>query len=362
MALSSINKIRILVIVAQLLSLSAAVGQPATTDSTRMKLFGSDEPFEITLSGNVKELLIDRAVVSQFHPMMLMYARDSVRLSIPVEMRTRGHFRKMKENCIYPPLLIHFLKNDNHLSSVFNEQVNLKLTMPCQGDEYVVNEYLVYKIYNLISPQSFRVRLVRVKMEDTKSKKVTGPFYGFLYEEHAQMASRNNQVPVVRKLIPEQISPESFIIMAVFEYLIGNTDWSVQYLQNIKLLADDSMAVPTAVPYDFDLAGIVDAPYAIPEEELRLSSVRVRRYRGYCITEMERFDSAIALFNRLKNQIYAIYSSCPLLSEKYKKSTAKYLDEFYATINNPKALQKEFGYPCNKNGTGNVVIKGLREE
>ena len=93
-----------------------------------------------------------------------------------------------------------------------------------------------------------------------------------------------------------------------------------------------------------------------------MSSVRERRYRGYCIHDMKKFDGVIALYNRLKKDIYDIYTDCPLLDAKYIKATIKYLDEFYVTINNADAMQKEFGYPCDKNGTGNVVIKGLRED
>jgi len=32
----------------------------------------------------------------------------------------------------------------------------MKLITPFQGDEYTVHEYLVYKRYNLFSPQSFQ--------------------------------------------------------------------------------------------------------------------------------------------------------------------------------------------------------------
>ena len=149
--------------------------------------------------------------------------------------------------------------------------------------------------------------------------------------------------------------------MAVFQYLIGNTDWSVQYQQNIKLVAADETVVPVAVAYDFDHAGIVNAPYAQPAEALQMASVRERRYRGYCITDMSRYAEVVSLYNRLKNDIYALYANCPLLDDKYKKATRNYFDEFYSTLNNPNALQKEFGYPCDQSKTGNVVIKGLKK-
>ena len=120
--------------------------------------------------------------------------------------------------------------------------------------------------------------------------------------------------------------------------------------------------MPHTVPYDFDHAGIVSAPYALPAEELQMSSVRERRYRGYCMNDITKFEPVIAIYNGLKNEIYSLYNNCSLLDSKYVKSTIKYLDEFYKTINDPKALQKAFGYPCDKNGTGNVIIKGLRED
>ncbi len=198
-------------------------------------------------------------------------------------------------------------------------------------------------------------------LENDKNGKSTDPFFGIIIEEDNQMAKRNGLVAVNRKLKPQNAAKAEYLKMAVFEYLIGNTDWSVEYLQNIKLIARDSMSVPYTVPYDFDHAGIVSAPYALPAEELQMGSVRERRYRGYCLNDMKEFDPAISEFNRLKNDIYNLYSACTILDARYIKSTLKYLDDFYKTINDPKDLQKQFGYPCDKNGTGNVIIRGLKE-
>lgn len=326
-------------------------------------LFETDDVLEINLMGNIRELLKDRSENSQYHAMILKYRKkDGGEISIPAKVKTRGRFRKLKENCYYPPLLVNFSKSEIPQSSIFNKQDKLKLVMPCQGDEYVVREWLLYRLYNLVTPKSFMARLVRVTLDDVKNKKAGSPFYGILLENEKQMAKRNGAVEVVRKIKPEQTEQEAFLIMAVFEYLIGNTDWSVQYLQNIKLVAPDSNAVPIAVPYDFDHAGLVNAPYARPAEELNMTSVIERRYRGYCLKDMKHFEKVIALYNRLKKDIYSLYTECFLLDAKYKKATIKYLDEFYFTINHAGIVQKEFGYPCDKNGTGNVVIKGLKED
>ena len=326
-------------------------------------LFDSDEVLHITLKGNIREVLQDRSGDPKNYAVLLSYSIEpGSEKVIPVQIKTRGHFRRIKENCTYPPLLIQFSKDGAKLSSAFKEQAKLKLVMPCMGDEYLIREWLVYKIYNLVTPKSFRARLVKVKLDDDKNKKPIAPFYGILLEEEKQMAKRNQCVPVEKKLQPEQTQADAFLSLAVFEYLAGNTDWSVQYLQNIKLIAKDSNAVPVAVPYDFDHAGIVKTPYAVPAVELQINSVRDRRYRGYCVQNEKLFEPVIADYNRLKKGIYSLYTDCPLLDDKYIKSTTQYLDEFYATINNAKTWKKEFGYPCDKNGTGNVVIKGLKKD
>lgn len=325
-------------------------------------LFNTENVLEITLKGKISELLNDRDAKTVTHELSIAYSTpDGKEVMLPVQAKTRGHFRKLKDNCTYPPIYLKFKGGEAQQASIFKEQVKMKLVMPCQGDQYVVREWLVYKLYSLVAQESFKTRLVKLSLENNNGKKAFAPFYGILLEEEKQMAQRNGMVIVNRKIKPEQIMPEAFLNMAVFEYLVANTDWSVQYLQNIKLIATDSLAVPTAVPYDFDHAGIVNAPYAKPAEELLLSGVRERKYRGYCITDMKDFDESIAFFNQIKNEVYGLYNNCTLLDEKYKNATIKYLDDFYTTINNADAVKKEFGYPCKKNGTGNVIIKGLKD-
>lgn len=343
-----------------LFSLLKGSGQ---TTSSIPGLFDRDEVLNISLKGAVRDLLNNRTGTPKNFPLTLSYYNaDSSEVEMPVQVKTRGHFRRMKENCAYPPLMIEFPKAGAHLTTIFKEQKKLKLVMPCRGDEYVIREWLAYKLYNLVSPYSFRARLVRVKMDDKTSKKTSAEFYGMLLEEEKQMAKRNNATAIDKKLQPQQTQGKEFLNMSVFQYMIGNTDWSVQYQQNIKLIVLKTNVIPVAVPYDFDHSGIVNAPYAQPAEELLMNSIRERRYRGYCMPDLSAFEDIIKKFNDLKADIYKVYTSCTLIDEKYLKSTTQFLDDFYKTINNTKAWQKDFAYPCDKNGTGNVVIKGLKED
>jgi len=326
-------------------------------------LFDQDDLLEITFSGQVGELMKDRGDDPQYHVFRLTYKdNNNLSVDVPVEIKARGHFRKLKQNCTYPPLQLHFSKSTSS-HSIFGGQNKLKLVTPCRDEKYVVREYLVYKLYNQLTPKSFKVRLVKFTFssDDPKGKSLE-PLFGIFIEEEDQMAMRNEYTPLEGKLVrPEETQRADFLRMAVFEYMIGNTDWSVQYLQNVKLITSEKAVLPITVPYDFDHSGIVNAPYAKPAEALELSSIRERRYRGFCIKDMDEFKEVIATYNQKKDLLYHVYTDCSFLDDSYLKSTIKFLDDFYKTINDPRRLKNEFEYPCWPQGTGNVVIQGLRK-
>lgn len=120
-------------------------------------------------------------------------------------------------------------------------------------------------------------------------------------------------------------------------------------------------ALPIAIPYDFDHAGIVRAPYAKPAPELQMSSTLQRRYRGYCTPDMNQFTVVFETFHGLKDDFYSFYNGNPLLSSSYQKQSLKFLDQFYDTISDPKKALEAFSYPCDRSGTGNIVIQGLKK-
>ena len=334
----------------------------STTLGQASSLFDSDEVLELNLRGDLKTVFKDRGDDPQYHSATLQYKADLNTINIPIKIKTRGHFRKISSNCKYPPIFLNFKKLSIPKKSIFDGQDKVKLVTPCQGEKYVVHEYLVYKLYNLITQRSFKARLVKVIFQDTVKNKSSKPYYGILLEEEKQMAKRNQSSSLEKiGLRPESTQKEDFLKMAIFEYMIGNTDWSVQFQQNIKLITSDSTSLPIAIPYDFDHAGIVRAPYAKPAPELQLSSTLQRRYRGYCIPEMNQFTEVFETFNRLKDDFYALYDGNPLLSSSYQSKTLKFLDRFYETINDPKKAREAFSYPCDRSGTGNIVIQGLKK-
>lgn len=323
-------------------------------------LFDSTDILHFKLTGKLNSLFSDRSDNSSYHPILLQYMeKDSNLVSLQLMVKTRGHFRRMKGMCSMPPLLLDFSKEQNN-KSIFAYQTKLKLIVPCRGDDYVIREWLAYKIYNLITEKSFKARLVQVDFEDSLKQRKAETHYCFLLEEDKKVADRNNGYVWKPKLLAMQnTNKEEFEKMAVFEYLIGNTDWSVPYLQNIVLIDKDSTELPVAIPYDFDHAGIVDASYAGPAPELGISSNRERLYRGYCETDVKNFAETIKLFDQLKDSIYNLYKNCPLLSKSYVKFVYRYFDDFYKTINSERNVEQEFGKPCREDI--HIELKGLKK-
>lgn len=326
-------------------------------------LFESEEILELTLLCDLRSVFKDRGEDPQYHKATLHYNANQDTFDIPIKVKTRGHFRKLSANCKYPPLYLNFANSSTPEISIFRGQDKIKLVTPCRGDQFVVHEYLVYKLYNLITPKSFKARLVKVIYHDNVKNKSSDPYFGILLEDEDQMAERNMSFTVeIKKLLPQKTIKKDFLNMAVFQYMIGNTDWSIQYQQNIVLITDDSTHTPSTVPYDFDHAGIVRAPYANPAPELQMQSTQQRRYRGYCILDLDQYNTVFDTFNQTEDEFYAIYIDNPLLSKNYINQTIKFLDDFYETINDPKKSGQDFSYPCDPSGTSNIVIKGLRED
>jgi len=328
----------------------------------RQELFESDDILQICLQGEIRKLFSDRGDNAIYHPIRFSYQENNNTFHLNIRVKTRGHFRKLRKNCFTPPLLLNFDTVPNLKSSLFSGQNKLKLVTSCKSEQYILREYMVYKLYQLISPNHFKARLVKLCFEDTKKGKRTKSEYGILLEHQKHMAERN-QSKLIKKLHvnPMKTDREKFLKMAIFQFLIGNTDWSIQYLHNIKLIGNLNTTDLIPIPYDFDMSGIVNTSYAMPAVALQLKSVRERLFRGYCIKDMKEFQPILNHFISLKSDIYELYQANDLLDKAYKKNTLKYLDQFYKIISDEKLSEKAFQYPCKTNGTGNIVIKGLKK-
>lgn len=334
---------------------------PVNAQDSFGDLFESEEILELTLEGNLRPLMRDRSSDPDYREMKLLYKNeDSEIVSQDLRVKTRGKFRRL--NCANPPLWFNFKKHDLPENSPFLGYSKMKVVIPCDGEKYVLREFLTYKMYNLLTDYSFRVRLIRLGYHDTRRDRVTEPVYAFLIEDEDDVAERNMAGLYKRNnLRPEMVHEEAFFRMSVFSYMIGNTDWSIQYQHNLKILFLNEEKEFLAVPYDFDLVGLVSSPYAVPAPALKLRSVRERVYRGYCLDDLDILQPTFQQFREQKSELYATITQNPLLEKDYIEWAIEYLDEFYEVIDDPKKRNSVFSYPCDPSGTGNVVISGIRD-
>ncbi|GHA77772.1 hypothetical protein GCM10007389_34470 [Pontibacter akesuensis] len=321
-------------------------------------LFLEEEVLHLKLSMDMKTVLKDRGDDRVYHPATIWY-KDSTgtRVAQALKVKVRGNRRRDPSVCGFPPLMLNFSRSTVE-NTVFGKVNKLKLVTHCTGEEYVLREYLAYKMYNILTDSSFRVRLCQVTYEDVQGKKKSETKYAFLVEDEDALAERLNATVLPDELVVGMRGTHlpSTAVLTFFQYMIGNTDWSVPYRHNIKVLNINAFAIP--VPYDFDYAGCVSAPYAAPPPELEISSVKERLFRGYSYPDTV-YAQVRNLFNLRKAALYGLYQNADLLEEKSSKSTLKYLDEFYTTLNNAKKFERSFVEAGQRNERGGVAVKGL---
>lgn len=308
-----------------------------------VQFFKNDKMLTATLSTDLSNLLSGRIKDEYQKATFTCKLPDSSMVTEDIRLNARGHMRR--SICAIPPIRLSF---KNASSPKLSSLGTLKLVNSCKSGGYnyqlLLKEYLIYKIYNVITDLSFRARLVNMTYEDNKAKKKSFTQYAFFVENVDAMAKRNKRKEGNNiKITSNEIEKEEMTMVDLFEFMIGNTDWSVPNNHNIKLLLSkkDSTAKPYAVPYDFDFSGFVNADYASPDPMMDLENVVQRRYRGFPRT-MNELKPVLQIFKDKKDQIYAIVNQFELLDKSNRKDIINYMDDFYRIINNPKEVQYTF--------------------
>jgi len=309
-----------------------------------IQFFIDENPLKVTLETDVNKLLVEKMKDNYTQPATFTCTLpDSSVVSEEIRINARGIMRR--DYCFTPPLRLSF---HNSTSPVLYSLNTLKLVCPCRTsaeyEQLLLKEFLIYKIYNLLTEKSFRVRLLQLTYKDTRGKKKPFTQYAFLIENIDALAKRNRCKEWKNKNIhSESCDRAQMTLVAVFQYMIGNTDWAVSNQHNIKIIYSkkDSAARPYVVPYDFDYAGLVNAEYAVPDEQLGTQTVLERVYRGFPRTASE-LQTVFDLFNQQKEKIYALIKNFEPLSQRNKKEMIDYLDDFYETINNSRKAEYIF--------------------
>ena len=265
--------------------------------------------------------------------------------SLQVRLRKRGNFRL--NNCYFAPVKVK-IKKKKAKNTLFEGHKNLKLVLPCllerSKNDNIIKEYLAYKLYEIVSPYHFRTKLLEVNLEEVKGKGIKNhQIKGFLVEDDKHVAGRTGGRIIKSKIHPLNQLPLASVRNAFFQFMIGNTDFSTTYRHNCKLLFLEGNIIP--VPYDFDMAGMVNTSYAtvsqINNEQLQIEDVKERMYRG--------FQREPELFSEVRNEFIANKSVIISTIKKYEahfenersfKNTMDYIEEFYEVLLNDKKFEQ----------------------
>jgi AAA family ATP:ADP antiporter len=326
--------------------------RPAASDAAPAALFATDAPLELELSVDFAKLCKNpEREGCEDAPATLVYeAGDGRAQSIVVRLRSRGRWRKDTSDCRLPALFVFFADARTAAGTPFAEHAMLPLTTHCREasrsyEQYVLKEYLAYRILNLLTDKSLRVRLARIAYRDTADPERVVERYGFFTEHFDSLAARHAaEVWRPAQLDLRGVDAEELATLALFEFMIGNTDWSVIYGHNVVAIRDGAGAA-SVVPYDFDFSGLVEAEYAGPPPGLPIRSVRERIYRGVCEPRPD-WDAVFAAFTAQRAAIVALVDEIPDLDAQHRRRVLDYLESFFAVLDSDERRASRIVAAC----------------
>lgn len=302
-------------------------------------LFISDAPIRLTIRGPIGG--IARAAENSTVPRDATLALAGAAEVHPIRLSARGLARRRKETCQFPPLRVEFARPPA-AASLFAGQRRLKLVTHCRASsgfqQHLLLEYAAYRLFNLVEPISYRARLATIDYAELDGR-VTATRFGFFIEDTDDVAKRNGlkEAGVGDWISPTQLDSRQAARAALFQYMIGNLDWSMRAgpkgegcCHNVRL-ASAQVGGLRPMPYDFDYSGLVDAPYAVPPAQFRINSVRKRVYQGYCRHNGEALAAA-ADFRATRPAMEVLFGQIPGMEERTRRKALSYLGTFFADI------------------------------
>ena len=326
---------------------SAQDSDQASTASA--PLFDDHGVIEFTLTTDFRLLKRDRGQESTDRPAEILLAGAAE--PVPLQVRTRGNFRLRRSTCSdMPPIRLNFAASTAE-GTIFAEQDKVKLVTHCRGtDQYERNtlqEYLAYRIYNLLSDVSFKVRLARVTYVDTSGEDDPETKYAFMIEDEDALAERvGGMILDVPRVHPDDYDGQPSLVMALFQHLIGNTDWSEVGMHNVVLIRmDDGRHLP--IPYDFDWSGMINARYAEPNETLGIRNVRQRLYRGFCRDGLD-YESAFQQMLSIRDDITRVGQEIAAIDEEAWEDAIDYIDDYYEILESDRRREQLIIRACRR--------------
>lgn len=276
----------------------------------------------------------------------LLILKDPVNPSdtFHIQLSKRGHFRKFPNICDFPPVRYHFKKKEI-ANTVFDGLDKIKLVTHCQNNtpefgQYVIQEYLIYQSYNLLTSYSFRTRLARIHYVDVSHVFPEFDSYTFFIENPGDLAERidGNKLDV-KYIYNKNLDQRLFALTAMFQFMMINQDWSTSLSHNIELYALKPDYRMIAIPFDFDMCGVIAIPYKSPTVPFKKGEKPQRNFLVHGL-KPGYYQAAIDTINAHKDEIIRLFSSSSLLSQENKNNILNHLHDYFELISN-KAFVKE---------------------
>ncbi len=304
-----------------------------------LAFFGDDTPINMQLKYDITSFIKNKMKGEYLDAELVMDYKGNVTTK-NIRLKARGNNRR--EQCFFPPIYLNF-KTDPIESSELEGFKKMKLVTHCATAKsyttYLLKEYLVYKLYNILTNNSFRVKLLDITYIDTGEKDRNYEKYGILIEPIESLVKRTGTMEIDGKVIfGKDVFEQDADIVAFFQYMIGNTDWRIKGGHNTKYIKSLTQLTQKVVPvpYDFDFAGFVGANYSMPQEWTSIENVREREYLGYCRNNEEAYQKTINLYLSKKDEIVQTIQAFTYLSERDRKDLINYVEKFYDLLENPK--------------------------
>ena len=317
--------------------------------------FDGDSPLPIVLEAPWRTILRDRESRPVESGRLVLGESSETVASLDVQIKLRGRWRL--ENCSRPPLTVT-LPAEPAATTILGGQTVLHLTPQChQGDrfrQHLVEEYLVFRAYGLLTPTSLRARLVSLVLRDPTSRRDPWTGLAILVEDIGLAAERLGlRWSETKSIGPGKLDPDAAALFALFQYMIGHTDWSLvkgpgteRCCHNAALLEPpDRRDGFLPVPYDFDASGLVDTGEISPADRLPIEDVRQRLYRGFCVHN-PRVPIAAVRLRRARPELEALIENAELLTPRTRKSSERFLAEFFEIVDDPKKLESKVLARC----------------
>ena len=319
------------------------------------KLFDSDTEVAVTVTAPFKRMFAKKGGGTKAEGMLHYTDATGDRREVNVRIST-GHGMR-SDYCQFPPLTLG-LEATEIAGTPFEGLGALYLTTHCrrgsQNEQYMYLEYLIYRMYSLVTEYALAVRRLNISYEDTDARQPVVDAYAYAIEDVTATAARLGMSRIkVQSHELKDIDLRSLAMLSLFQFMIGNTDWSAlrprppePCCHNAHIIANPHNSTKHfVIAFDFDQAGLINARYATPSQMLPIRSVRQRLYRGFC-AEQPYLPETIDALNRAKPQFMALFRDDPFLNERSRDSALDYITESYRIINTERRLQTEIVGKC----------------